>query len=74
MTRRMRRARPVQSCIVVAIETRSASRLDRLSTLGVTPGIPVTLEQRRPAFVLRVGFTELSIEREVADEILVDTS
>ena len=74
MTRRLSELRPGQSGTVVSIQTRSASRLDRLSNMGVTPGIPVTLEQRRPAFVLRVGFTELSIEREVADEILVDTS
>jgi DtxR family Mn-dependent transcriptional regulator len=72
MTRRLSDLQPGQSGMVVSIESRSASRLDRLSTMGVTPGFPVTLEQRRPAYVLRVGFTELSIEREVADEIWIE--
>ena len=72
MTRRLSEMWPGQSGTVVSIETRSAARLQRLSTLGVTPGIPITLEQRQPAYVLRVGFTELSIEREVADEIVIE--
>jgi len=72
MTRRLSDLRPGQSGTVVSIESRSAARLDRLSTFGVTPGFEVTLEQRQPAYVLRVGFTELSIEREVADEIIVE--
>lgn len=73
MTRRLSELRPGQSGVVVSIESRSAARLDRLSLLGVTPGARVTLEQQRPAFVLRVGFTELSIERDVADEIVIET-
>ncbi len=72
MTRRLSDLRPGQSGTVVSIESHSAARLDRLSLMGVTPGFAVTLEQRQPAYVVRVGFTELSIEREVADEIVVE--
>jgi DtxR family Mn-dependent transcriptional regulator/ferrous iron transport protein A len=43
-----------------------------LSVFGVIPGAKITLQQRKPAYVLRVGFTELSIEYEIADSILVD--
>lgn len=73
MTRRLSDLRIGQSGTVVSIESRSTTRLDRLSTFGVTPGFRVTLEQRQPAYVVRVGFTELSIEREVAEEILIET-
>lgn len=73
MTRRLSELRPGQSGTVVSIESRNAARLDRLSLLGVTPGAHITLEQQRPAFVLRVGFTELSIDRDVADEIVIET-
>jgi Fe2+ transport system protein FeoA len=63
--------KPGESGTVVAIETSSDTRLERLSLLGVAPGVHIQLQQRRPTYVLRVGFTELSIEKEIAREILV---
>ncbi|MHB8080095.1 MAG: metal-dependent transcriptional regulator [Candidatus Krumholzibacteriia bacterium] len=44
-------------------------RLDRLSSFGVLPGAIVHLHQKHPACVLRVGATEVALEREVAGEI-----
>ncbi len=64
--------KPGQTATVIAVESRSAARLERLSVFGIVPGCQLTLEQRRPTFVARVGFTELSFEREMADEILID--
>jgi ferrous iron transport protein A len=62
---------PGQSATVVSIESQNPARLERLSVFGVVPGCQLTLEQRQPTFVVRVDFTELSFEREVADEILI---
>jgi len=64
---------PGQTGEVVTIATRQVSRLDRLSALGVVPGSMVTLKQRVPAFVLRVGETELTIDESIAQEILTRT-
>ncbi len=64
--------KPGQAATVVAVESRSSARLERLSVFGIVPGCQLTLEQRRPTFVARVGFTELSFEREIADEILIE--
>jgi DtxR family Mn-dependent transcriptional regulator len=44
-------------------------RLDRLNALGILPGEVVQVHQKRPAFVLRVGATELAIEKDIAAEI-----
>jgi Fe2+ transport system protein FeoA/rubredoxin len=63
---------PGETGTILAIDSASASRLERLSVFGLMPGAEVTLEQRQPTFVLRVGGTELSVEREVADEILIE--
>jgi hypothetical protein len=41
--------------------------------LGVVPGSIVTLAQRTPAFVLRVGETELTVDESIAHEILTRT-
>jgi ferrous iron transport protein A len=64
--------KPGQSATVMAIESQNAGRLERLSIYGIVPGCELTLEQQRPTFVARVGFTELSFEREIADEILIE--
>jgi Fe2+ transport system protein FeoA len=42
-----------------------------LAVYGMTPGAKVTLQQKRPAFVLRVGETELALEGDIARQILV---
>ncbi len=68
--RRLTELKLGQSGEVVAIETRQASRLDRLSALGVVPGSAVMLLQRAPAFILRVGETELTVDEQIAQEIL----
>jgi len=57
---------------VVAVTGGDTNRQERLSMYGIMPGALVTLRQRQPAYVLHVGFTELSLEREVADSILVE--
>jgi Fe2+ transport system protein FeoA len=63
---------PGQSAKVVTIQSSNHARVERLHILGLADGASVTLEQNRPTFVLRAGFTELSLEREIADEILVE--
>lgn len=61
-----------QSGKVVEIRSQNHTRVERLNVLGLTTDAHVTVEQKRPTYVLRVGFTELTVEREIADEILVE--
>lgn len=56
---------------VMELRSRSAARLDRLGALGVLPGSLVTVLQRRPALVVRVGESEISFDHDIAAEILV---
>jgi Fe2+ transport system protein FeoA len=44
---------------------------NRLAVFGLVPGTEITLLQRRPACVVRVGETELALDREIARRILV---
>ena len=55
--------------VLVAQELRS--RADRLASLGLAPGSEVQLLQRRPAFVLAAGETQVAIDEEVARSIFV---
>jgi DtxR family transcriptional regulator, Mn-dependent transcriptional regulator len=65
------RLAPGETGRIVHIVPREARRLVRLSSLGVTPGAVVRLQQKDPAVVLRVGETTVAIEPEAAEEIYV---
>jgi DtxR family Mn-dependent transcriptional regulator len=56
---------------IVYIVPRAASRLGRLASLGIIPGTPVRLVQRKPAFVMAVAETTVALEEEIAYEIYV---
>jgi Fe2+ transport system protein FeoA len=49
----------------------SSSRRNTLTVFGLTPGTEITLLQRSPSFVIRVGETELGLDREIAEGIYV---
>jgi Fe2+ transport system protein FeoA len=57
--------------VVVEVRADATGRADRLLALGVTPGAAVTLLQRFPGVVFLCDQTELAVERDVADAILI---
>jgi DtxR family transcriptional regulator, Mn-dependent transcriptional regulator len=56
---------------IVFITTPYHQRLSRLVNLGVVPGGKITLVQKRPSFLLRLGGTEIAIDEQIASEIFV---
>ncbi len=46
-------------------------RFDRLAAFGINPGAVLNLHQRTPAFLVRLGETELALDPEIADEIYI---
>jgi DtxR family Mn-dependent transcriptional regulator len=56
---------------VVDIVSARESRLARLSTFGLVPGSFVRLHQRQPAYVVQVDETEVTLEADIAREIIV---
>jgi DtxR family Mn-dependent transcriptional regulator len=54
---------------VVFITPSVHARLDRLNSLGLLPGEELQIHQIQPAFVIRLGATEVAIEKDVAREI-----
>ncbi|HVS01593.1 MAG TPA: FeoA family protein [Thermoanaerobaculia bacterium] len=57
---------------VLGLACASAGRRNHLTVFGLTPGTEVELLQRRPAFVLRVGETDLALDPEIAAEVVVE--
>ena len=43
----------------------------KLAGLGMLPGVRLVLLQRRPVFVVRIGYTELALDRELAARVRV---
>jgi DtxR family Mn-dependent transcriptional regulator len=58
---------------VAYLRSGSHGRLSRLLSLGICPGTLLTLEQVKPAFVVRIGTeeTELALEQDVAEDVFV---
>lgn len=48
-------------------------RFDRLTALGLVTGNVIMVHQRQPSFVVRIGETELALDKEIAREIYVRT-
>lgn len=52
----------------------SPQHRQRLQALGIAPGSAVTVVQQSGATIFQVDYTELAVEREVSDLILVELS
>lgn len=61
-----------QRARVVHVGGGSTSRRNALAVFGLAPGSEITLLQRRPSCVIRVGETELALDAEIARRILVE--
>ncbi len=70
-------------CAVTRLEAGDRARLVRLggsgtarhnhlAAYGLVPGCEISLLQRSPAFVIRVDQTELALDAEIAEELIVE--
>ena len=66
--------RPGETGLIVHMAPTSPQRLVKLSSLGVMPGVKVTLVQRNPTVVLRIAETTIALDGAVADDIFVGRS
>lgn len=60
-----------ERAVVACLEDPGHPRCRKLAGLGLLPGVPVEVLQRRPMYVLRLGYTELALDRELAARVRV---
>lgn len=60
--------------VVTGFNDISERAMRRLMAYGVVPGARFKLLQRRPAYILQVGQTELALESEIAASVCVDAA
>lgn len=56
---------------VAYVSAQHHPRIQKLSSLGILPGVPVRVHQRFPSFVVQCEETQIAIEEEIARDIYV---
>jgi Fe2+ transport system protein FeoA len=59
---------------VVCLGSSKSPRYSALTVYGIEPGATITMIQQRPSCVIRIDETELALDPEIAQEILVRRS
>lgn len=57
--------------VVTCLQEPESRASVKLAAMGVLPGTAVTLVQRYPAYVFRVGYSEFAVDAELASRIRV---
>lgn len=71
IVKRLSDMEPGKEGTIVFITPSFHKRFDRLTALGVIAGTRIKLHQKDPSFVVRLGETELAIDKSIACEIFV---
>ncbi len=56
---------------VVYISSKSHTCLDRLTGLGVIPGLELTIHQKFPSMIIQYGETQLALDNDIAKNVFV---
>ena len=56
---------------VAYLTTRDMKEIQKLMALGILPGSPIRLERKSPSFVFSVGYSQFTVDRELAGKIVV---
>ncbi|MHC5077608.1 MAG: metal-dependent transcriptional regulator [Planctomycetota bacterium] len=56
---------------VDCIIPKTHSRLHKLMSFGINPGVEIQVHQKSPAYVIRCEHAEIGLEKDVADDIFV---
>lgn len=57
---------------VRSIKTNDQGKLEKLLAMGVLPGLTVTLLQKFPSYIFKIGQSQFAIDRTLAENILVE--
>lgn len=63
-----------ESSKIVYVATKNHSRLDMLTTLGISPGTTVKVHQTFPSFVIKVAETDVALDTDILKSVYVRRS
>ena len=53
------------------LQAKDTSQMHKLMSIGAIPGTPITLLQRFPSYVFKIGHSQFAIDKELASAIYV---
>lgn len=56
---------------VAYITTKHHSRLDKLTSMGIIPGATIAVHQTFPSYVIKIGETQIALDKEALQDIYV---
>lgn len=56
---------------IAYLVTKHYPRLDKLASLGVLPGVQITLHQTRPSYIIQIGHTQIALDEDILKDIYV---
>ncbi|MCM8797532.1 MAG: metal-dependent transcriptional regulator [Candidatus Omnitrophica bacterium] len=56
---------------IAYLETKNASQMQKLISIGAIPGVPIVLVQKFPSYVFKIGHSQFAIDKELASSIYV---
>ncbi|NER00671.1 MAG: ferrous iron transport protein A [Cyanothece sp. SIO2G6] len=65
---------PGTSGVITALATDDPAMINRLLALGISPGNRIYLEQRFPAYIIRMGQSRASLDQAIANTIYIQPS
>ncbi|MBI3987530.1 MAG: metal-dependent transcriptional regulator [Lentisphaerae bacterium] len=57
--------------VVAYLSTRDNREVQKLMAMGVLPGTPIRLTCRYPSYVFEIGLSQFTVDRELAEKIIV---
>lgn len=64
--------KPQEEGVVAYLSTRENREIQKLMAMGILPGVRVKLIQRYPSYVFQMGYSQFTIDRELAEKIYVN--
>jgi len=63
--------KPKQEGIIADLNTSDKNILKKLMSMGILPGLPLEVVQTFPSYVFKVGYTQVAVDKTIAQAILV---
>ena len=63
--------KPKQEGIIADLNTSDKNILKKLMSMGILPGLPLEVVQTFPSYVFKVGYTQVAVDKTIAEAILV---
>jgi len=60
-----------QTGTIAKLDTKDGNTLRKLLAMGILPGMTIKMIQNFPAYVLQVGYTQVALDKETAQVIMV---